>query len=75
MQLGNEEDGEVDHEEDDMLFYVRCNPRTTGEEASVNSTILKQFNILILNFGTFFFIYLCCKFSGSFSIQIENSFD
>ena len=34
MQLGNEQDTEVNHEEDDMLFYVRCNPRTTGEEAS-----------------------------------------
>ena len=35
MRLGNEQDAEVNHEEDDMLFYVRCNPRTTGEEASV----------------------------------------
>eukprot|EP00112_Aurelia_sp_Birch-Aquarium-sp1_P025604 Seg859.10 transcript_id=Seg859.10/GoldUCD/mRNA.D3Y31 product="putative protein KIAA0930-like" protein_id=Seg859.10/GoldUCD/D3Y31 len=42
MQLGIEEDTEVDHEEDDMLFYVRCNPRTAGEEVVVFRRVSKN---------------------------------
>ena len=51
MQLGNEQDAEVNHEEDDMLFYVRCNPRTTGEEASIK--ILLSTDVRSSNNSTF----------------------
>lgn len=34
MQLGQEEQSVSGHEDDDMLFYVRCNPKNNSHEVS-----------------------------------------
>lgn len=36
MQLGNGENVKSQNEDDDMLFYVRCNPRSPEQEVCKN---------------------------------------
>ena len=40
MQLGQEKEVQTGHEEDDMLFYVRCNLKTSESEVSIPVVII-----------------------------------